>query len=339
LRIAAFGDVHGNLIALHAVLEDLDRQRPDAVVCLGDLAFRGPQPAECVAAIRALGIPCVHGNTDLLLLAARSPTDADAVPAACRPPEAALPWLRWHLRRLADRDLDFLASLPFAHTVEAEGERVLLVHATPQDCTSSIEPHHPREAVAARLAGLGANWLVMGHTHRMFAFRAAGVQLVGAGAVGFSLDGDRRAAYALVDTASGSITLRRVDYDVRAALDAAAAAGFCFPAEEYARALMDGDWPPVRWEERTPPPPEAGSGPGDERRTSRRPGPAVPAGGCAPSPHTARGADGHVRKGGDAVGVGQRPRVVEDDGEGAALRQAVGPAQSAEIQVDHDQGR
>jgi len=64
MRIAIVSDVHGNLIALEAVLEDLERQRPDLVVHGGDLAFNGPRPAECVERIRQLGWPGVRGNMD-----------------------------------------------------------------------------------------------------------------------------------------------------------------------------------------------------------------------------------------------------------------------------------
>jgi putative phosphoesterase len=253
VRIAALGDIHGNLTALEAVLADIARQDVQAVVCLGDLAFRGPQPEACVARVRGLGIPCVYGNTDLLLLSATPGPRAADVPAACRAPEAALPWVRWHLERLSPADLEYLAALPFAHRLEADGQRLLFVHATPRDCTSNLEPHQPAEAVADLLRGAEADWVLFGHVHRAFAFRADGVQLVNTGAVGFSLDGDWRAAYAIVDTASGSIELRRVAYDLERAVRAAREAGFCFPLEEYAAALRRGFWENIPWERRRPP--------------------------------------------------------------------------------------
>ena len=63
LRVALFSDVHGNLAALDAVLEELERQRVDELVCLGDVAV-GPQGAACVERIAALGCPVVRGNWD-----------------------------------------------------------------------------------------------------------------------------------------------------------------------------------------------------------------------------------------------------------------------------------
>lgn len=250
MRIAAFGDVHGNLTALEAVLQDLAAERPDAVVCMGDLAFRGPEPAECLAAVRALGIPCVHGNTDLLLLSAVPGPWSAGIPAACRAPAAAQPWLNWHTARLSAADLRYLAGLPFSHRLEADGQRLLFVHATPQDCTSTIQPGDAPAALEARLAGTEADALVMGHIHRAFAFRQGGALLVNTGAVGFSLDGDWRAAYALLDTARGGVELRRVAYDRERALAAARRAAFCFPEAEYAAALRSGLWPNIPWTER-----------------------------------------------------------------------------------------
>lgn len=64
MRLAIVSDIHGNLLALEAVLANLDRVRPDAVVLGGDLALGGPHPVEVVDRLRALGWPSVLGNTD-----------------------------------------------------------------------------------------------------------------------------------------------------------------------------------------------------------------------------------------------------------------------------------
>jgi predicted phosphodiesterase len=64
LRIALFSDVHGNAVALRAFLEDLDRESVDHMVCLGDHAQGGAQPAECLELLQELGCPAVMGNSD-----------------------------------------------------------------------------------------------------------------------------------------------------------------------------------------------------------------------------------------------------------------------------------
>jgi predicted phosphodiesterase len=62
VKVAVFSDIHGNAVALEAVLADLETQRPDLIACGGDLAFGGPEPERAVGRVRALRIPCVRGN-------------------------------------------------------------------------------------------------------------------------------------------------------------------------------------------------------------------------------------------------------------------------------------
>lgn len=241
MRIAVISDIHGNLTALEAVLNDLAGQPYDALVCLGDLAYKGPQPAECVSRVRSLGIPVIHGNTDLMLLTQTDLTPARPLPVAV--PDVLAPYLRWHVERMSGADLAYLASLPFEHYIDADGIRVQCVHATPQDCISIIQPTDPAEQLQARVGSISADWLVMGHIHRPFAFRAAGKQLINTGAIGFSLDGDWRASYAVLDTARRSITLNRVAYDIDKAVAAAREAGFVFDPDVYGENLRNGVWP------------------------------------------------------------------------------------------------
>jgi len=64
MRVAIFSDIHGNAVALEAVLADVRALAPQVIVCGGDLAFGGPEPEACVDRIKEVGIPCVRGNTD-----------------------------------------------------------------------------------------------------------------------------------------------------------------------------------------------------------------------------------------------------------------------------------
>lgn len=68
MRIAVIADLHGNLVALEAVLAALADERTDGIVCLGDVAATGPQPRETVERLRAVGCPVVMGNADAWLL-------------------------------------------------------------------------------------------------------------------------------------------------------------------------------------------------------------------------------------------------------------------------------
>ncbi|MBI3286567.1 MAG: metallophosphoesterase family protein [Chloroflexi bacterium] len=68
MRVAIFSDIHGNLVALEAILAEIERERVDQMICLGDVAATGPQPAETLHRLRELNCPVVMGNTDARFL-------------------------------------------------------------------------------------------------------------------------------------------------------------------------------------------------------------------------------------------------------------------------------
>src|SRR3989442_5042072 len=96
--IAVISDIHGNLWALQAVLQDLDRLSPSQVIVAGDLALGGPRPAECVELVRRRGYPAIRGNTDEWLSSA---------------PDAIMDAISWASAQLSDADRRDLAGLPF----------------------------------------------------------------------------------------------------------------------------------------------------------------------------------------------------------------------------------
>lgn len=250
MRIAILSDIHGNLAALEAVLADLQGQLIDQMVCLGDLAFKGPQPGECVARIRNLGIPCIHGNTDLSLLEVAGLTPTRPLPPGNEMQPDAEPYFRWHVEHMNREDLTYLANLPFSHRIETGGQSLLFVHASPQDVIAPVRPTMTPDAVRPVLAGEQADWIILGHVHEPFAFRFEGRYLANPGAIGFSLDGDPRAAYAILDTARSSFELYRVAYDIDAAVAAAREREYCFDPDWYGQALRKGFWEPIPYAHR-----------------------------------------------------------------------------------------
>lgn len=242
MRIAILSDVHGNLTALEAVLSDALAQRVDQMICLGDLAFKGPQPGECVSRIRELGIPCIHGNTDLFLLEVAGIAPSRPLPSGVSVPPELSPFFRWHVDRLSAEDLAYLAALPFAHRMAADGRSLLFVHASPQDAVAGIRPTMAPDEIRPLLMGEEADWIIAGHVHEPYAFRFEKRWLANPGPIGFSLDGDGRASYAILDTAHSSFELRRVGYDFDAVVAAARERGFCFDPEAYGQSLREGRW-------------------------------------------------------------------------------------------------
>jgi putative phosphoesterase len=242
MKIAVFSDVHGNITALEAVLSDIAARGVDKTVCLGDLAYKGPAPSECVTRLRSLGLPCTYGNTDEYLLDALN-TDKYAG-------KPVLPYLLWHTDLLNREDMEYLAGLPFEYRIEAEGQSFLFVHATPQSCNRAIRQQDSAEAIQEELTGVQADWVVMGHIHTPFLFRFAQKTLVNCGAVGFSLDGEWRASYIIIDTKARSVQFLKVEYDIEQIARLAQERSFCFAPEWYEDALRKGSWELIPYEKR-----------------------------------------------------------------------------------------
>jgi predicted phosphodiesterase len=216
MRIAVLSDLHGNLLALEAVLADLRRRGPfDQIVVAGDLVWSGPWPAEVVDRVRALNAVVIQGNTDAFFC-----RTADNPPAG-KQEERFAAHLTWMRERLGPERVRYLASLPFSHRISpAPGGDLLVVHANPTDYDRPISPHISDAELDELLlvAGHEPDWraLAFGHLHIPFIRRWRGRLLVNVASVGLPLDGDPRAAYAILtwDGALWQAEHHRVDYEV-----------------------------------------------------------------------------------------------------------------------------
>jgi putative phosphoesterase len=224
MRLGVLADIHGNLIALDAVLDDMPSV--DGLVCAGDVVGYNPWPADCVAAVRDREIPTVMGNHDR----------AVARDTGFRFNAMAAAGVEYARDQLDADALSWLAGLP-AERVVVDG-RVKLVHGHPEDPDRYT---YPEEFSAAMLDR--EDLLVTGHTHvQGHQTFDAGV-VMNPGSVGQPRDGDPRAGYAVVEVGAGSggsavtVEERRVEYDIDAVIDAVEAAGL--PTRIGTR-LLDG---------------------------------------------------------------------------------------------------
>ncbi len=217
MRLAILADIHGNLLALEAVLADLEaRGGADATVVAGDLCLAGPRPLEALERVRALDCPVIQGNTDRDLAAAPEATaDGD---------DAEL--LAWTRERLGEDALAYLRTLPLAHRVEAPegGDVVLIVHANPRNLDDPLRPLAPEGEIEPFLADVAPDvtTIAFGHLHIPYTRRVGRFLLADCSSVGLPKDGDRRAAYGLLTWQPGggdgagewAVELRRVEYPV-----------------------------------------------------------------------------------------------------------------------------
>ncbi len=222
MKILVISDVHSNLAALNAVIQDAGAF--DQVWCLGDVVGYGPEPNECIARLRAFDLVCLAGNHDLAAVGKLSPVDFG--------PEAR-EVIFWTHDRLSIANHDWLTSLP---TVAVRAEHgITLVHGSPRDPTWEyvMTPAIANAGLELMPTRIGLN----GHTHVPIVFRKPTYEvgltverlevnlaitltrdrlLINPGSVGQPRDDDPRAAYALIDLSTMTFTQRRVQYDVNA---------------------------------------------------------------------------------------------------------------------------
>ena len=214
MRVAALYDVHGNLPALEAVLADVERERPDAIVVGGDMVS-GPIPAETLERLRGLErAHFLRGNADRGVVAIRRGEPE---------PELGLND-EWIAGRLSDEQIDFLAGLPLTVTLDVDGlGRVCFCHATPRDDEEIFTERTPDDVLAGMLAGTEEAVVVCGHTHMQVDRRVGRWRVVNAGSVGLPYDTERGPRWALLGP---DVSFRRSELDQDRAAEALRASGW-----------------------------------------------------------------------------------------------------------------
>ncbi|MXV20222.1 metallophosphoesterase family protein [Deinococcus xianganensis] len=214
MKIAVFGDVHGNRWALEAVARDIEAHQPDAWVNLGDQLFGGADPAgawHLQQQLRAQhGVLEVRGNTDERLGQPLTETTEK---------REMLAWLHG---QVPDGAGAYVAALPTAVSL-ADGE-VLATHGTPDSAWTYLlrdgKAWASDDLVRERLGDIGnARLVIVGHSHLEHVRQLGPVTVVNAGAVSRQKDGSPLARWVLLEGGDGmwTVTFRRVPYDIEAA--------------------------------------------------------------------------------------------------------------------------
>jgi putative phosphoesterase len=201
MKALVISDVHGNLAALETVLAEPH----DLVICLGDLVGTGPEPAACIQRIRAAGSIVVQGNHDRAIAERVSPGGPEPFQSLASATSSLA-----HAQLDADA-VRYLKMLPTSLHIELADRRTLLVHATPGDPLYRAVGPDP-VAWASELAGVEADAVLVGHTHRPFNLSLDRQRVINPGSVGLPLDGDPRAAFAVLE--NDTVILRRAAYPI-----------------------------------------------------------------------------------------------------------------------------
>jgi diadenosine tetraphosphatase ApaH/serine/threonine PP2A family protein phosphatase len=229
MLVAIVSDIHGNRHALEAVLADVASTEAREVWCLGDVVGYGADPNDCCALVRENAAVCLAGNHDLAVTGTL-PLDEFSHGAALA--------ARWTQEVLAEDHVEWLRSL----SPQGDEDGVGLYHASPRDpvweyVLSTLLAELCLDVASERVC-------LVGHSHVALSFvrpegeaatgdtrragdaldMSSGEWLINPGSVGQPRDGDPRAAWLLLDTASWRTEWRRTEYDVAGAAAAIRAA-------------------------------------------------------------------------------------------------------------------
>ena len=231
MRIALLSDIHANLPAFEAVLEDLERQKPDAVYCLGDLVGYNVWPNQVIGLILKHGIVTIAGNHDLKV-SKILPSEGE-----CSKEQSSD-----HAYKLVgSKERDYLLTLPRHLKLEFALNNdildMLLVHGSPRSINEYLLEDLPEQYMIEMVREFKADILCFGHSHKPYhrVINSGGSgkghyhHLINTGSVGKPKDGDARACYVML-TIDQQVTLTnpdgiqvefiRVKYDVEKAAQA-----------------------------------------------------------------------------------------------------------------------
>nr|HET6904860.1 metallophosphoesterase family protein [Ktedonobacteraceae bacterium] len=230
MRLAILSDIHGNPLALDAVLADIQSQgEVDAYWVLGDFAALGYDPVTPLEHITALPhASFTRGNTDRYAVTEDLPVQPDkALQDPTLLPEVieavrSFSWTRGYLS--ATGWLDWLTNLPLeVRLTLPDGTRLLGVHASPgRDDGPGLQPKHSDDQLEQRLAGCEADVVIVGHTHIPLDRQVGRIHVINLGSISNPVTPGLQATYVLLDADEHGydIQLRRVDYDHEAVIKA-----------------------------------------------------------------------------------------------------------------------
>ena len=236
MRIAIISDIHGNWVALNAVLEDLASQSSvDHLVVAGDLCLNGPCPREVLEIVQGLRCPVIQGNVDAEVVT--------AAPSAGAKKRTTAAWTR---EQIGPAGIQYLASLPLSHRISnPDGSDLLVVHANPLNLEDAIFPNASDSTLENLLGGLeptiGA--LAFGHLHIAYTRQWRHLLLVDVGSCGLPRDDDHRASYAILNWQDNTweAEIRRVVYDVQAVVKQIKTSGIPNP-EKRVKVLLEAKY-------------------------------------------------------------------------------------------------
>lgn len=210
MKVAAVYDIHGNLPALEAVLEEIDALEVNQIVVGGDVVL-GPMSRECLDRLLSCKIPIqfIKGNCEIAVLEEMDKGYQGSLP------QSVVEDIRWTARQLLPRHQKEMLNWPMTVTFRMNGlGKILFCHATPENENENFTKLTPEEKLLPIFSDVNAEVVVCGHTHMQFDRRIGTKRVINAGSVGMPF-GKPGAYWLLIDS---DINFRHVVYNARQAV-------------------------------------------------------------------------------------------------------------------------
>jgi putative phosphoesterase len=209
------GDVHANLPALRAVLEDASNKGVSEIWNVGDITGYGAFPDDVIRRLRKENARSIAGNYDLKVLKVKEEKEEEE--GEKEEPQQDRNAIKWTYDNLSKQNWKYLKSLPEELRLEYGGKRILLTHRSPLHGGEQIGPETPDEKLREFAHLADADVIIFGHSHRPFSRQVDGVWFINPGGAGRQDDGDPRASYAIMQINPFELKHYRVDYDLEKA--------------------------------------------------------------------------------------------------------------------------
>ncbi len=205
MKIAVISDIHGNLEALKAVIEDIKHEGCKTIFCLGDLAMAGPQPKETIDYIRNLkndfNFEIIQGNTDEMIAYAQDwiyEKIKEALPVMAEAYKS-------DIKTVTDEQKEYLKNLEKQKEIQIGDLKILLVHGSPRRNNEDISPNLDIKTVEEMISSTDANLILCGHTHIPCGYQTTTNQtVVNVGSVGRPFSIEPKSCYCIIETKENS---------------------------------------------------------------------------------------------------------------------------------------
>ena len=211
MKIAFISDIHGNAVALEAVLKDIEKKQVDTIYVLGDICYRGPEPKRSLQLVQSLNVNVIKGNADEWIV--RGVKKGEVPDKVLDTMNAEREWI---VSQLDQRDIAYLAELPTALHFEAAGLTINAFHATPDSLFEVVLPEETDVDIHSKLMlSTDSDVYIYAHIHKPYIRYINGKVMMNIGSVGLPFDGIRKSSYAIIEIEDKrfSTSIERVEYD------------------------------------------------------------------------------------------------------------------------------